>query len=310
LAVALASLAVALTAPVLSQTRQAQTSFEVASVKLNPSRPMGMAAQVLGCNGTDSHSPGTMNIPIGRCAAKLTPLRLVIALAYDIPPAFLYPYEGKVIAGPDWINSEMYDIDAKAETPATQAELKLMLQQLLAERFKLKLHREPREMPVYALVVNKGGHKLHEAPKDRDCGGQLRRDHRFELGATSLTGHCHAFIPEDGQLRGQSVDMSDFAEMLSIWAGRMVVDRTGVSGVFDLKMPRVAPAGIQVPLAVERNPNAGLRGEPAGGGEIRLAMESLPTVFTAVEQMGLKLEPSKGSVDVLVIDSIERPSQN
>src|SRR6185295_323926 len=134
------ALMAAIAIPLLSQT----PSFEVASIKLNTGRPTGPGAIGLGCNGTDSHSPG-MNIPLGRCIAKFEPLRLVIALAYDVPPSFLYPYEGKVIAGPEWINSEMYDVEAKAERPMTQAELKQMLQQLLAERFKLKLHRESRE---------------------------------------------------------------------------------------------------------------------------------------------------------------------
>ncbi len=81
---------------------------------------------------------------------------------------------------------------------------------------------------MYGLVVGKNGHKLQPAPKDRDCGEQHRRDHRYELGATSLSGHCHAFVPggREAMLSGQGVDMSDLAEMLSIWAGRIVVDKT------------------------------------------------------------------------------------
>jgi uncharacterized protein (TIGR03435 family) len=145
---------------------------------------------------------------------------MVIALAYDIPPAQLYPYEGKVVTGPAWIKSEMYDIEAKADPPTSEARLKLMLQTLLAERFKLKLHRENREMPVYALVPGKNGVKFPKAPVDRDCQDQRRSDHRFELGATDLSGQCHGFVPDKGALTGRSVDMSDFAEMLAIWAGR------------------------------------------------------------------------------------------
>jgi uncharacterized protein (TIGR03435 family) len=288
----------------------AQTpSFEVASIKKNTSRPSGPDARMLGCHGTNSHSP-LMTIPLGRCATRFEPLRLVIALAYDIPPSLLYPYDGKILSGPEWINSEIYDIEAKAEGPTTEAQLKLMLQDLLADRFKLKLHRESREMPVYALVTTKGGIKFPAAPKDRECGEQVRRDHRYELGATSLAGQCHGFVPDRGALTGQSVNMSDFAEMLSIWAGRVVIDKTGADGLFDIKMPPVISA-LQDLVAVERKESAiaGARGD-AGGPGGRVAVDSRPTVFNALDQFGLKLESTKGPVDVLVIDSIQKPSEN
>jgi len=291
---------------VLSQTSAQKLSFEVASVKRNTTRPTGPVDTTLGCRGTDSRSPG-MILPVGRCISRNQPLRLVIALAYDIPPSSMYPYQGKVLSGPDWINNEVYDIEAKAESPATYNELKLMLQDLLVDRFKLKVHREPREMPIYALVQGKGTLKLQEAPKDRECDGQRRNDHRFELGATSLAGQCHGFVPDQGALTGRSVDMSDFAEMLSIWAERLVIDKTGLQGLYDIRLPRLGPTS-PVQISVEKNAEGG-RGIP-GGGEVRLALESLPTVFTALEQLGLKLESTKGPVDVLVIDNIERPSEN
>src|SRR5262249_24039197 len=139
--------------PVLSQGQATQQpSFEVASVKpvkMGPGLIKGPIQVTLGCHGTDSHSPG-ITLPMGRCISRFEPLRMVIALAYDVPTALLYPYEGKVVIGPDWINSEVFAIEAKAESPTSEAQLKLMLQTLLAERFKLKLHRENRDMPVYA----------------------------------------------------------------------------------------------------------------------------------------------------------------
>src|SRR5215475_7372993 len=233
--------------PVLSQTvATQQLSFEVASVKpvqLGPGFPKGPITVTLGCHGTDSHSPG-ITLPMGRCISRFEPLRTVIALAYDIPPALLYPYEGKVVIGPSWINSEIFDIEAKAESPATEAQLKLMLQTLLAERFRLKLHREEREMPVYALVAGKNGVKFPKAPADRDCGEQRRSDHRYELGATDLSSQCHGFVPDKGALTGRSVNMSDFAEMLAIWAGRKVIDKTGIDGLFDIRMPQMVSANV------------------------------------------------------------------
>jgi uncharacterized protein (TIGR03435 family) len=299
-----------LTAGAMLHAQNPPLAFEVASVKPNNSRPSGPGDRALGCNGTDSHSPG-MTIPRGRCVSRFEPLRLVIALAYDVPPASMYPYQGQVLSGPDWMNSEIYDIEAKADVPATQAELKQMLRALLEERFKLKLHRESRELPVYALVTTKNGPKLESAPKDRECGEQRRRDHRYELGATSLSGHCHAFVPggRDVMIQGQSVDMSDFAEMLSIWAGRIVVDKTGIQGRFDIKLPRFG-SGQPAPQPIERNPNPNA---VPGGEEIRAKIAdapALPTLFTVLDRLGLKLESSKGPVEVLVIDSLERPSEN
>jgi uncharacterized protein (TIGR03435 family) len=283
-------------------------SFEVASVKPNTSRT-GPSESALGCHGTDSHNPNS-TIPMGRCVVRREALRYVIALAYNIPPAMLNAYEGKVLAGPDWVRSEVYNIDAKAEMPATETQLKLMLQALLVERFKLKVHHEMREMPVYALVTAKNGPKLQPAPKDRDCVGQNRSDHRYELGERNMGGACRAFIPGDGGIHGISVSMSDFAEILANWSGRAVIDKTGVDGLFDLVLPRVLPAN-----ALTLNTNAAGRGGAppapgAGDKEVRFAPDSLPTVFTAVEQFGLKLEATKGPVDVLVIDEVQKPTEN
>jgi uncharacterized protein (TIGR03435 family) len=277
-------------------------TFEVASVRPNNSRPSSPGDIVLGCRGTDSNSPGQV-IPHGRCVVRNQPLRLVIALAYDIPPASMYPYQGEVLSGPDWMNNTAYDIEATSEGQATQAQLKIMLQNLLAERFKLKMHREKKEMPVYALTM-KNAHKLQPASKDRECGDQLRRDHRYELGATSLTGHCHAFIPGGNEytIQGQSVDMSDFAEMLSIWAGRIVVDRTGLPGLFDIKLPRFGPGQLAAPAIP---PNA-----PEGVRERLLEVQSLPTLFNVLDQLGFKLESTKAPVEVIVVDNLERPSEN
>src|SRR5262245_22576058 len=244
------------------QTGQ-KPAFEVATVRLNNERPNGPVDRTLGCQGTDSHSKAVV-IPMSRCVARWEPLKLVIAMAYDVPPSSLYPYEGKIVSGPDWIESEVYHIEAKAEAPTTQAQLKLMMQELLADRFKLKLHRENRDMPVYALVVGKNGHKLKASPRDRDCGGQVRRDHRYEFGGADIAGQCHGFVPEDGALRGQSVDMTDFAEMLSIWAGRIVVDKTGLDGLFDIKMPRMISAEALNVMASKESTAGARGGVPAG----------------------------------------------
>jgi uncharacterized protein (TIGR03435 family) len=297
--------------PLLSQSPATQQpSFEVASVKpiqVGPGAPKGPIDITLGCHGTDSHSRG-VTLPMGRCVSRFEPLRMVIALAYDIPPALMYPYEGKIVIGPTWINSEMYEIEAKAESPTTEAQLKLMLQSLLAERFNLQVHRENREMPVYALVAGKNGVKFPRAPADRDCGEQKRSDHRYELGATDLSGQCHGFVPEKGALTGRSVDMNDLAEMLAIWAGRKVVDKTGIDGLFDIRMPQMV--GANAGLSAQVEDKGGRGGVPGPGIDNRINANPFPTVFEAVEQFGLKLESTKGPVEVLVIDHIEKPTEN
>ena len=290
------------------KSQDASLTFEVASIKPGAARSPG--DRVLGCRGTDSHKPD-IAIPLGRCVTRNEPLRLVVALAYDIPPASLNPYEGAVLSGPSWINTEIYNIDAKADTPTTQAQLKLMLQALLADRFKLKLHKETKEMPVYALAVGKNGVKLTAAPNDRECGGQVRRDHQYELAESSLTGQCHIFVPggRDAMITGQSVAMSDLAEMISTWAGRVVMDKTGVTGLYDIKLPRFTSGQLSASLQTEdKNPAGG--GREGLPGRIPQAAQPLPTLFNILDQLGLKLESTKGPVEVLVIDSIQKPSED
>src|SRR5215470_13180681 len=290
------------------ESQDASLTFEVASIKLGAARSRG--DRVLGCRGTDSHKPD-IAIPLGRCVTRNEPLRLVVALAYDIPPASLNPYEGAILSGPSWINTEIYNIDAKADTPTTQAQLKLMLQGLLTDRFKLKLHKETKEMPVYALAVGKNGPKLTAAPEDRECAGQVRRDHQYELAESSLTGQCHIFVPggRDAMITGQSVAMSDLAEMISTWAGRVVVDKTGVTGLYDIKLPRFTSGQLSASLQTEDKNPAG-NGREGLPGRIPQAAQPLPTLFTVLDQFGLKLESTKGPVEVLVIDSIQKPSEN
>src|SRR5262245_51674623 len=108
---------------VLAETAPAQDlSFEAASVKPNTSRTRGPADSALGCHGTDSHNPNS-TIPMGRCVVRREALRYVIALVYNIPPAMLNAYEGKVLAGPDWARSEAYNIDDTAEMPTRERQL-------------------------------------------------------------------------------------------------------------------------------------------------------------------------------------------
>jgi uncharacterized protein (TIGR03435 family) len=189
----------------------------------------------------------------------------------------------QIAGGPDWIDRDRWDIVAKGNGDPPFARVLVMMQTLLAERFKLAMHRETRDMPVYALVASRVDGRLGSqiAPTDRDClalagaareqGGTARPpDDRPRCGVSMKTGH----------LRSGAARMTDIARNLSSVTGRMTVDRTGLTGSYDVDLS--------------------WNDEPDG-----------PSLFTAIqEQLGLKLEARRGPVDVLVIDSAERATED
>jgi uncharacterized protein (TIGR03435 family) len=253
-------------------------SFEVASVKPNKSG--------------DERSP-SMILPGGRFTATNNSVRQLILNAYGI---WVSPH--LLQGGPGWIDSARYDIDAKAGSNAIPAatsnrvlweKTRLMLQTLLTDRFKLSIRRETKEMPTYQLVVAKNGPKLQKT--DADCGA-------------SYTA-CHGFSGGPRHLSGSGVDMYDLTLILSRYSDQPVIDRTGIEGLFDLKLqwnphwPRLPTDDNPRDPAVEAR--EGPRPDPA----------SLGTLFDALEQqLGLKLESHRGPVEVYVIDHVERPSEN
>jgi bla regulator protein BlaR1 len=178
--------------------------------------------------------------------------------------------------GPGWLDSERYDIAAKSEGAAVDDKLLLMLRALLQDRFKLTLHREKKELPGYALVIGKSGLKVHEVEHEGKSWTRFGR----------------------GSLNGHEVSMSALADALSGRLGRPVVDSTGIKGFFDVNL-EWTPDQSQ-----PRGPKESVEPLPADDG-------AGPTIFTALqEQLGLKLESRKGPVEILVIDRIEKPSEN
>lgn len=175
------------------------------------------------------------------------------------------------IAGPEWLVTEKFDIAAKAAGPAPMDELRKMLQTLLADRFQLLFHRETRVLPVYGLTVTKSGPKLHKA----EPGGHT--DMRAENGS---------FV-----FRGTS--MEQFADDLAVLRNvdRPVLDRTGIPGVFDFSLKF---------------------GDTSGEMKRALVADDGVSIFTVMpEQLGLRLEPDKGAIEMLVIDHIARtPTEN
>jgi uncharacterized protein (TIGR03435 family) len=238
-----------------------------------------------------------------RFDAVAVPLRGLISLAYGEagPPPRTRPSD-QIAGGPDWLNTALFDVVAKtgADVPAGPAGVGpklLMLRTLLEERFKLVVHHENREAPVYALSL---------ARRDGRLGSQLRRsdvDCRALLLARGgapvppqAAGErplCRADTSPGGRMSAGALTMADFANVLARMTNRPVIDRTGLPGSFDLDL-QFSPAGL--PSAAPPNPD-----RPA-------AADDNPSLFTALqEQLGLKLESTRAGVDVLVIDHAERP---
>jgi|ERR1700733_4364309 len=248
------------------------SSFEVASVKLNKSStPM-----------TGGH------LFEGRWSSTGS-IFSAIQLAYGENGISLSPNE--VSGGPDWIKNEVYDFEAKVDASVVQGEwkkltfdqkfdqLRLMMRSLLADRFKLKIRRETKELPVYVLVVDKNGPKLTEDNAHLDQA-VLQALGRGKLEATSAKLNIFAFL------------LSRQPEL----GGRRVLDRTGLKGNYTFKFewtPETLAASTQ-------------SGESAPPPDF-----SGTSLFSALrEQLGLKLESTKAPVDTLVIEHIEKPSGN
>ena len=241
-------LAAALAGPV-------QSTFDVASVKVNRAGSAGGEGREV---ESITASPGSLtmrNVSLNSCLKWAHSIR-----------------DFQILGAPGWFASERYDISAKSAGPASEAELRVMLQTLLAERFHLKLRREQRDLPIYALVVANGGRKLHASTAEG--GGSMR--------------------PGEGTLTFQNVSMADFADRLSkrpFSVERPIVDRTGVDGSYDFEL-RLADNAADLKRGLEKNDG--------------------PSIFDVLpKQLGLKLEPQKGPIQVLVIEHAEKvPVEN
>jgi uncharacterized protein (TIGR03435 family) len=234
----------------------------------------------------------------GRLTADAT-LQILIQYAYGAQPF-------QVAGGPGWMQSERYQIDAKADGNANRARMFLMLQSLLEDRFQLRTHRETRDLPVYALVAAKGGFRL-PPPKEAGCvdptadaspewagAGRMAAPGEVEPG-TVLCGSAGVSLNTAGaRIRGGKVAMPELVRMLSRVLGRSVIDRTGFTGLFDLQLDFVTDE--TTPAMPPPPPDSGM------------SDLSIPQVLR--QQLGLQLESTKGPVEVIVVDHAERPSGN
>jgi len=276
----------ALSAALLAQQAPAsQPAFDVVSIK--QSQP-----------GAPNRLP---RISPGRVELFNTTLKSLIGTAYS-----RFPFDSReVVGGPPWIDSERFDIVATMEKPpqlagfAMLGELSVMLRALIEQRFGVKAHNEQREGDVYTLTY---------ARSDRKTGaGLLLVPDACAAALKELTGAAPppqrtgpppcSFGGPPGRLIGTGVTMAMFANVLSGYVGRPVLDRTARTGSFDLELT-FDPASTA----------PGVPGAPPGPAPID---DRAPSIFTALqEQLGLKLESTRGQVDILVIDSAERPTPN
>lgn len=200
---------------------------------------------------------------------------------------FLIPYAYHIAVyqlshTPQWMNSQKYDIAARAPAGSSEGQLRLMLQALLVERFKLAFHHEKKELPVYALVVAKEGFKLKAEKREKQDG-----DGRVGAGR--------------GRAMGQMVSSSELAETLSLFVDRPVLDQTGIEGLFNFSL-RWTPDEMELPSGVT---------SPAQTNPAEAPAEPL-SIFAAIqEQLGLKLIAQRASVDMFVVDHVDQvPTKN
>ncbi len=286
----LASTAIlAVAAPVVIVRAQSPTTpssgptFEVASIK--PSDP-------------SSRNIMLRNAPGGRFTANGITAKFLIAQAYNVR-------DFQISGGPSWMDSARYDITATVggssdssgdlrtmsqdQRDAFMEQQRLRLQALLADRFQLQFHRGTKELPVYALVIAKNGPKLQEVKPDSGTAAGGPKGRGMRMGR--------------GELSSEGVPIQFFAQALSQQLGRTVIDKTGLKGIYNFKLTWTPDPGQ----------GGGMFRGPDGGPPPDAPPPETqgPSIFTALqEQLGLKLEAQKGPVEILIVDRIEKPTEN
>jgi uncharacterized protein (TIGR03435 family) len=253
----LAAVLFALTAFAPAQEKPPRLTFDVASIK--PSDPAKR-------DGTIRPLPGGYGY-----TSQNIPVKLIVSLMYRVPMR-------QIKGGPEWLNSTTFDIEAKADKAYSVDDLHTMFQDLLADRFNLKFHMEPKEGPVYALTVEPTGLKMTSNLTPQDFNIPLNQ------GAGGVFVGKRVPMPYLCWFLGQQLQSDE----------RPVVDKTGLTGNYDftlLFLPQLPPGVTKDSLPPE--------------------VQDRPTVFEALrQQLGLRLQAERGTVQYLVIDSIEKPSDN
>ena len=253
-----------------------QRSFEVASVKpRDPANPRSMMVAD----------------PSGRFTAMNIPVVMLIRTAYGLQ-------NDQVIGGPDWMRSEGFNITAKAPDGTPVTAMGPLLESLLAERFQLTFHREKRELPAFALVTARSDGSLGPRMKPNPCVWDFTKPPGPPVPGQPQCGNISEGF---GRMTLNAMPVPVFLQYLAPKVNRVIVDRSGLTGNFDIELqwtpdqlpPRPPGAPADQPIRVN-----GVDIDPNG-----------PSLFTAIqEQLGLKLDATRAPVDVLVVDRLERPT--
>ena len=244
-----------------------------AAAPADSSRPAALPWEVVSVHPSDPEScTGNAGMSTSKDGLRI----FCVPLLFAIEQAYRISESARILNAPDWVKNTRYEIEAKVAGEDVAVFSKLnreahgrMLQPVLADRFHLKTHIEQREMPVYELVVAKGGSKLKAATPEDEAGG----------GHMVTNGHGH--------IDAANARLTGLPGILNDEVGRPVLDKTGLTGKYT--------------FTVEYVPESAVATDQSGG----------PSIFTAIEeQLGLKLQPAKAPMDVLVIDSIEQPAAN
>ena len=308
---ALFSTALCLTTAIAS-AQTARLTFEVASI--SPSVPLQTQISTgqlrVGATITDS-----------RVDLKSASLSELVAMAYR-----LKPYQ---LTAPDWMQSERFDVMATIPAGGNKEQVPEMMQALLADRFKLRVHTDKKEQSVYALIVGSDGHKLKssdpapQAPSEPEPGGQTVElaGQKIRMGADGQSatvsgpdGQSVRVSQVDGRMRMEfgRVSMAQFAEQVSRFVDRPVIDVTGLTGAYEVPlelrpedliamiMVQARAAGVSLPVGALPGTTAGQAAEPSSS-----------AVFESVQKLGLKLDSRRMPVDMIVVDSAEKkPTDN
>ncbi len=306
------------------KTAGGKQEFEVASVREN--KTGGKSYSNFSLDNGNAYfivNKGDTFAPSGTLfqATNQTPMRYIL-FAYKLGGTQELALRFKYWAGlstnvPSWVNNTLFDIEARAPRPVTKDQMRLMMQSLLAERFKLAVHKETRQVPVFAMVLEKPGTmgpQLRVHPASDSCATttfpESASDTGAKKGAASVSqtlpipcgmiAHLPPSAPGLHRIGGRNVTLAMLAESLPPQTGlavlpKPVIDRTGLGGIFDFSLEWAQPV-----TSSDIGPGPNTQGEESG-----------PSFAQAMkEQLGLKLESTKGPVELLVIDHIERPSPN
>jgi len=275
------------------QTPPARVEFDVASVKASAPMNTEQVSAGVKIDGSQVH------------CANLS-LRDYIRTAYRMKE-----YQ---VEGPDWLGAERFDIDAKLPDGAKRDQVPDMLQALLADRFRMKSHRDKKDLPAYVIVVAKGGPKMKESPADSDADTAAASAAPIDVsgsgsraGVSINFGGGAYYTFSNNKLEAKKLTMPVFADALGRYVDRPVVDMTGLTGKYDFTL-QFTPEDY-LAMTIRSAIVAGVSLPPEALKYLQGAGDE--SLFSSIETLGLKLDPRKTPLEVLVVDQIDKtPTAN